>query len=205
MSATGSSDTVKINTMSKTVDGDFEISQDALKRVEELKKEYPEPVSAVMPIMYIVQEEKGYLSDQGIRWISSQVGLSPVHVMELATFYTMYRKKPLGKYHIQICRTLSCGLCGAKKLMEYLHERLGVNAKEVTEDGMFSYEYVECLGSCGTAPMCEINDTFFENLTPEKLAEVMDKILVEKPDLSYSTVKDDIGDGLKGAPKSEVI
>jgi hypothetical protein len=75
----------------------------------------------------------------------------------------------------------------------------------VTEDGIFSYEYVECLGSCGTAPMCEINDTFFENLTPEKLAEVMDKILVEKPDLSYSTVKDDIGDGLKGCPKSEVI
>lgn len=183
----------------------FSISEEAGQRVEKLLVRYPQKQSAVMPLLYLVQEEHGHISDEAIDWIAETVGLTPVHVLELVTFYTMYRKEPLGKYHIQVCRTLSCGLCGAKKLMEYLHTRLGVEPRTVTEDGLFSYEHVECLGSCGTAPMCEINDTYFENLTPEKLAEVLDRLEKESPDLAYSTKKDDIGEGLSGCPKSEVI
>lgn len=183
----------------------FSISPEGEKKVSELKAKYPQPQSAVMPILYLVQEEHGHISDAAVDWISEQVGISPAHVMELVTFYTMYRKEPLGKYHIQVCRTLSCGLCGAKKLMEYLHERLGVEPKQVTKDGMFSYEHVECLGSCGTAPMCEINDTYFENLTPEKLKSVLDDIEKSKPDLSYSQSRDELGEGLEGYSKSEVM
>ncbi|MCB0321538.1 MAG: NAD(P)H-dependent oxidoreductase subunit E, partial [Bdellovibrionales bacterium] len=153
-------------------------------------------------ILYVVQEEHGCISEEAVQWVSDQVGIAPVHVRELVTFYTMYRSKPLGKYHIQVCRTLACGLCGAKGIMEHLHERLGIEPREVTADGMFSYEYVECLGSCGTGPMCQINDTFFEQLTPSKLEEILVKIEKEKPDLSLSGVRDELGAGLQGYPKS---
>ena len=183
----------------------FSISEEGKERVQKLLEQYPQKQSAVMPILFIVQEENEHISDEAIDWVSEQTGISPVHVMELVTFYTMYRREPLGRYHIQVCRTLSCGLCGAKGLMEYIHKRLGIEPRQVSEDGLFSYEYVECLGSCGTAPMCEINDTYFENLTPEKLGEVMDRIEKEAPDLAYSAKRDTLGEGLSGKPKSEVI
>lgn len=181
------------------------MSEQAEKRIEEIKKLYPDPKSAVMPALYIAQEELGSITDQAVEWVSEKVGIPPVHVREVATFYTMYYKKPVGKYHFQVCRTLSCALCGARNITEHLHKRFGLKPGEVSKDGMWSYEEVECLGSCGTAPMCEINDTYFENLTPAKVEEIIARIEKEKPDLRYSTVKDALGSGLKGCPKSEVI
>lgn len=183
----------------------FSVSEEAKSRVAKLRELYPDPKSAVMPLLFIVQEENGHIGNDAIHWVSEQTGISPVHVMELVTFYTMYRREPLGKYHIQVCRTLSCALCGAKGLMEKLRERLGVEPGEVTPDGMFSYEYVECLGSCGTAPMCEINDRYFENLTPERLGELVDQIESENPDLSFSTIRDVLGEGLPNSSRSEVL
>lgn len=180
-------------------------SKAAEDRVEELKKRYPDPKSAVMPALYIAQEEIGHVSDEAIAWVAERVGLSPVHVREVATFYTMYYKKPVGKYHVQVCRTLSCALCGAKSLMEYMYGRFGVAPHEVTKDGMWSYEAVECLGSCGSGPMCQINDHFFENLNVQKFGELIDRIEREKPELRFSTLKDTLGEGLKGYPKSQVI
>jgi NADH-quinone oxidoreductase E subunit len=180
-------------------------SDEAVKRVAELKKKYPDVKSAVMPALYVAQEELGYLNQDAVEWVAEQVGMPPVHVKELVTFYTMYYSKPVGKYHFQVCRTLSCALRGSKELMELLHEKFGTLPNEVTADGMWSYEPVECLGSCGTAPMCEINDHFFENLTPQKLSEIIEKIKNEKPDLRLSAKKDALGAGLKGYPKSEVI
>lgn len=183
----------------------FDLSKEAKDQLEKIKARYPKPQSAVMSALFLVQEEHGVISDEAIDWISEQVDIKPVHVMELATFYTMYRRKPLGKYHIQVCRTLSCALCGAKKLMEKMKERYGIEPGEISEDGLFSYEYVECLGSCGTAPMCEINDTYFENLTPEKFDEILSRIEKEKPELSLSTKTETLGEGLSGHPKSEVL
>ena len=181
------------------------LSEKAEARVEELKALYPDARSAIMPILYIAQEELGSITEDAIQWVSAKTGIAPVHVMEVATFYTMYYKKPVGKYHIQICRTLACALCGAKKLSQYVHRRLGVGAGEITADGMWSWEEVECLGSCGTGPMCEINDHFFENLTPESLGTLMDRIAKELPDLRYSAVRDELGKGLEGYSKSQVI
>ncbi len=183
----------------------LQISEEAKKRLEELKGKYPDPRSAVMPALYIVQEELGSINDEAISWVSEAVDIPPVHVKELATFYTMYYQKPVGKYHIQVCRTLSCAICGSKKLSEKIHERLGIAPGEVSEDGMWSFEQVECLGSCGSAPMCEINDVYFENLSPEKLDELMDVIESQKPDLRYSTIRGELGDGIKGRTKSEVL
>jgi NADH-quinone oxidoreductase E subunit len=181
------------------------LSPEAAERVAKLKEKYPDPKSAVMQALYVAQEELGHLGDEAIAWVAEQVNMSPVHVRELVTFYTMYYSKPVGTYHFQVCRTLSCALRGSRPLMEHLHERFGVEPGEVTEDGMFSYEAVECLGSCGTAPMCEINDTYFENLTPEKLEAIIKRIESEKPDLRYSTKRDELGAGFSDLPKSEVI
>jgi NADH-quinone oxidoreductase subunit E len=128
-----------------------------------------------------------------------------VQVWEVATFYTMYYKQPVGRYHIQVCRTLPCALRGSKKISEFVHERFGIKPGEVTQDGMWSFDEVECLGSCGTAPMCQINDVFFENLTEEKLDQLLIRIQNEQPDLRLSTVRDDLGAGLSGCPKSEII
>lgn len=181
------------------------LSTKAEERIEQLKKLYPDAKSAVMPALYIAQEEFGFINDQAIEWVSAKVGIAPVHVREVATFYTMYYKKPVGKYHVQICRTLSCALCGSKCLSQTLKERLKINPGEVSADGFWSYEEVECLGSCGTAPMAEINDCYFENLSADKLNELMDRIEKEEPDLRFSTINQKLGEGLKGYPKSEVV
>lgn len=181
------------------------ISEAANKRIDQIIAQYPEKRSAIMPALYIAQDELGYINDEAIEWVSKKIGIAPVHIMEVATFYTMYYRRLMGRYHVQVCRTLSCALCGAKKLTEYLQHRLHIKPGEVSKDGMWSYEEVECLGSCGTAPMCEINDSFFENLTAEKLGALMDRIEREKPELRLSTLKDELGEGLKGCVKSEVI
>lgn len=180
-------------------------SAKAEQRVEEIKKLYPSAKSAVMPALYIAQEEIGYINDAAIEWVSARVGIAPVHVREVATFYTMYYRKPVGKYHVQVCRTLACALCGGRKLTEHLKSRFKVGPNEVTPDGMWSYEEVECLGSCGTGPLCEINDCYFENLTVEKLDKLLTRIENEKPDLRLSTLNDSLGAGLKDHPKSEII
>lgn len=181
------------------------ISDEAEHRLEELKALYPDPRSAVMPALYIAQEELGVLEDEAVQWVSERLDIPPVHVQELVTFYTMYHQRPVGRYHIQLCRTLSCALCGKDKLLKTIRERLGVDPGEVTADGMWSYEEVECLGSCGTAPMCEINDTFFENLTPEELNKIMDLIEKDQPDLSFSTKQDRLGAGLSGYAPSAIL
>lgn len=182
-----------------------QFSKQAEGRIEAIKARYPNPKSAVMPALYLAQEELGHITDEAIQWVSEKVGMAPVHVMEVATFYTMFYKKPVGKYHVQVCRTLSCALRGARMITEHLHKKFGTQPNEITPDGMWSYEEVECLGSCGTAPMCEINDHYFENLTVEKLDLILAQIAKEQPDLRLSTLRDDLGQGLIGHPKSEVI
>lgn len=175
----------------------FQFSKEAVDKVTSLKAQYPDPRSAVMPALYIVQEEEGKITQDGVDWVSQQIGIAPMQVWEVATFYTMYYKKSVGRYHFQVCRTLPCALCGARKITEQLHKRFGITPGEVSKDGMWSYEEVECLGSCGTAPVCEINDQYFENLSPEKIDQLIERIGKETPDLRFSAKREDIGAGLK--------
>ena len=177
----------------------------AEKRADEVIAQYPQKRSAVMPLLYIAQEETKFVTQQAVDWVASKLEMPPVQVWEVATFYTMYYKKPVGQYHVQICRTLPCALRGARKVSEYFHKRLGLQPGEISNDGMWSFEEVECLGSCGTAPMCQINDVFFENLTDEKLDVIVSRIEKEQPDLRFSTIRDELGAGLAGSPKSEII
>lgn len=181
------------------------LSSAAEKRAQEIIPKYPQSRSAVMPLLYIAQEELGYITQDAVEWVAAKLAMPPIQVWEVATFYTMYYKKPVGRYHIQVCRTLPCALRGAKFISEYLHKRLALRPGEVSADGMWSFDEVECLGSCGTAPMCQINDTFFENLTEEKLEQLLARIEKDKPDLRLSAIRDELGAGLAGYPKSQII
>jgi len=183
----------------------MKLSERAETALAEIKKKYPAEKSAVVPALYIAQEELGCLNEEALAWVAERTGVQPAHVRELASFYSMFYSRRLGRYNIQVCRTLPCALRGAEKIVEYLRDRFGLKPGQVSADGMWSYEEVECLGSCGTAPVCRINDHYFENLTPQKLALIIERLTVEKPDLSYSTILDSLGVGLKDYPKSEIV
>jgi NADH-quinone oxidoreductase E subunit len=206
VSVTDNAQVFHINTRGiQAVKEPVNLSEAAERRAQEIIAGYPQSRSAVMPLLYIAQEELGHITQQAVEWVAARLKMPPVQVWEVATFYTMYYKKPMGRYHVQVCRTLPCALRGAKKVSEFVHKRLGIKPGEVTKDGMWSFDEVECLGSCGTAPMCQINDAFFENLTEERLEALLVRIEKEQPDLKLSTVRDALGAGLAGHPRSEIV
>lgn len=144
--------------------------------IEEITKRYPDRRSAIMPALYIAQEKYGYLSKEAMEEVAAILDIPPVQVYEVATFYTMYNKEPVGRFHIQVCTNVSCLLLGAENLLELLKEKLGIDKGETTKDGLFTLSTVECLGSCGTAPVMQINETYYENLTEEKVEEILSKL-----------------------------
>jgi NADH-quinone oxidoreductase subunit E len=136
---------------------------------------YPVKRSAILPLMFIVQRERGYLDPPGVTYLADRLGVRITDIWEVATFYSMINTEPVGKYHFQICKTLSCKILGANRITEHCTRRLGIKAGETTADGMFSLSEVQCLGSCGTAPMMQIGFDFHENLTTEKVDELIEK------------------------------
>src|SRR2546423_4147217 len=137
---------------------------------------YPVTRSAILPLMFIVQRERGYLDAPGVSYLANRLGLRITDIWEVATFYSMLHTEPTGRYHIQVCKTLSCKLLGAKKITEHCSQKLGIKVGETTPDGKFSLSEVECLGSCGTAPMFQVNFDYHENLTPEKVDQIVDSL-----------------------------
>jgi NADH-quinone oxidoreductase subunit E len=126
--------------------------------------------SAIMPLLRRVQQEEGYVSEERIEEIASLIESTATEVKSVMSFYSAYSDVPTGKYHIQVCMTLSCALAGANQMWDYLEETLGIAAGEVTPDGLFSIARVECLGSCGTAPMLQVSDSsYFERMTRKRL------------------------------------
>jgi NADH-quinone oxidoreductase subunit E len=138
-------------------------------------KEYPTRRSFLVPMLLYTQDELGYLSDQAIAYLAEKTGLTELEVRNVISYYSMLHTKPLGKYHVQVCANISCMLRGADELMEHCEKKLGIGNKQITPDGIFSLEEVECIGACSWAPAVQVNYDFHENLTPEK----MDKILEE--------------------------
>ena len=137
---------------------------------------YPVLRSAILPLMFIVQRERGYLDPPGVLYLARRLKLRVTDIWEVATFYSMIHVEPIGKYNIQICRTLSCKIRGAGKITEYCSQKLGIKVGETTADGKFTLTEVECLGSCGTAPMLQVNFDYHENLTPEKIDQILEKL-----------------------------
>jgi NADH-quinone oxidoreductase subunit E len=145
--------------------------------IEELISHYPKKRSASLMLLHALQDQFGYISRQAVEWIAAKLELQPINVYELVTFYPMLHQKPVGKYHLRVCRTLSCALGGSSKLHEHLCSKLGldphIHGPQTTDDGQYTLEFVECLASCGTAPVMMCNDSFHEGVTEKKAEEIL--------------------------------
>ena len=149
-------------------------SEETRREFERLLPRYPDRRAAVLPTLYLAQRDFGYLSDEAVRYVADLLGFPPSLIYGVATFYTMYNKKPVGKYHLQICRNLSCSLMGAEHLIEHVARKIGVKPGETTADGRFTLSTAECLGSCGTAPVMQINGDYYENLSEDSVDALLD-------------------------------
>lgn len=149
-------------------------SEETRARFERMLTRYPNREAAILPTLHLAQREFGYLSDAAIRYVADLLGFTPAYIEGVTTFYTMFHRKPVGKYHLQICRNLSCSLMGAEHLIERVSRKIGVKPGETTADGRFTLTTVECLGSCGTAPVMQVNDDYHENLTEDSIDAILD-------------------------------
>jgi NADH-quinone oxidoreductase E subunit len=153
-----------------------EFSPAAKAKFEEYLRRYPIKRAAIMPTLWLAQREFGWLSTETLEYVARLLELPPAFVASVASFYTMYCKRPVGKHHVQVCTNLSCALRGAEEIVDCLRKRLGVEVGETTADGRFTLSEVECLGSCGTAPMMQVDDDYWENLTPESTLALVDRL-----------------------------
>lgn len=144
--------------------------------LDEILSRYPVRRSAMLPLLNLAQKEEGYVSEAAMKEIAKILQLTPSQVYETATFYTMLSLKPIGKFHIQVCRSLMCALVRADELIAWIQQQLGIGVGQTTKDGLFTLGAVECLGSCGTGPMMQINDDYYEQLTEEKVARIFDDL-----------------------------
>jgi NADH-quinone oxidoreductase E subunit len=156
----------------------FAFNEASLAQAQKHIAKYPKgrQASAVMPLLWIAQYQEGWVSRAAMDVIAGMLDMAPIRVYEVATFYTQYNLKPVGKHLIQVCRTTPCWLRGADDLTETCKKKLGIGMKETTSDGKFTLMEVECLGACVNAPMVQINDDFYEDLTPETLSKVLDEL-----------------------------
>jgi NADH-quinone oxidoreductase E subunit len=151
-------------------------TEENLKKVEEIKKRYPTAQAALLPVLWIAQEQFGWISEDVMRYVAELLGLPYSHVYGVVTFYTMYNKKPLGKYHLQVCTNISCMLNGAYENLEHIQRKLNIKVGQTTPDMKFTLSEVECLGSCGTAPVIQVNDDYYENMTKEKIDKLIEQL-----------------------------
>ena len=154
----------------------IQFSSDALEEYERILGNYPVKRAAIMPALWLAQREFGHLSAEVQQYVADLMGFPLAWVSGLASFYTMYYKKPVGKYHLQVCTNVSCMLRGSDDIVRVIEDRLKVGLGETTVDGKFSLEEVECLASCGTAPMMQVNDDYHENLTPRSTLELIERL-----------------------------
>jgi NADH-quinone oxidoreductase subunit E len=157
----------------------FQVPTNIEAEIDELISHYPQKRSASLMVLHALQDRFGHISAEAMEWTAKKLGLQPINVYELVTFYPMFRQQPGGKYQLKICRTLSCALGGSYKLHEHFCQRLGLDSHkhgpQTTSDGRFTVEFVECLASCGTAPVKMCNDDFYEGVSEQKAEEILEK------------------------------
>jgi NADH-quinone oxidoreductase E subunit len=155
---------------------EIEFNQEELERVDNMISKYPEKQAALMPVLWLAQKKWGWISKDVMAYVANLLDVSLAHVEGVATFYTMYFKKPMGKYHLQICTNVSCMLKDGDSIYRHVSEKLNIGNMETTPDGMFSLEEVECMGACGGAPMMAVNDDYFENMDIEKVDKLIEEL-----------------------------
>jgi NADH-quinone oxidoreductase subunit E len=152
----------------------LEFSDSAKKEIDKLMGRYPTRQAALLPALYLAQREFGFISDEVVAYLSKTMELPKSRIFGVATFYTMFNKKPVGKYFIQVCGNISCAMLGADSLFDYLSQKLGIKEGETSKDGRFTLCKVECLGACGEAPMMQINDNYYGSLTKDKVNQILE-------------------------------
>jgi NADH-quinone oxidoreductase subunit E len=157
--------------------GNFAITPELEAEVDELVTHYPQKRAASLMVLHAIQEKFGWISQEAVEWTAKKLGLQPINVYELVTFYPMLRQQSMGKFQIKVCRTLSCALGGAYELHKHFCEKLGLDAHahgpQTTKDGKFTVEFVECLASCGTPPVMMCNDAFYENISHKAADQIL--------------------------------
>ena len=156
---------------------DFAVPASLEAEIDELITHYPQKRSASLMLLHSIQEHFGYISQQAVEWIATKLELQPINIYELVTFYPMLQQKPVGKYHLRVCRTLSCALGGSYKLHEHFCKKLGLDldqhGPQTTQDRKYTLEFVECLAGCGTAPVIMCNEAFHEGVSEKRADEIL--------------------------------
>ncbi len=155
--------------------GKFNYTPQNEEKFQKIAKKYPKIDSMMLPAWWLVQEQEGWVSPDAMIYVAEKLGKSPIQVYEFATFYTMFNLKPIGTYHIELCKTLSCMIMGAPELKKFRKDTLGIEPGQTTADGKFHLSEVECQGACGGAPMIALNHTYHENLTVDKLKKIIEE------------------------------
>ena len=159
-------------------DTPFEFTSENLKRIDGIVANYPEghKAAAVIPVLDLAQRQHGWLPISAMNQVAKLLGMPKMRVYEVATFYTMFNRSPVGKYHIQICTTTPCMLCDSTGILNTIREKLGIEVGETTSDSLFTLTEVECLGACVNAPMVQINDDYYEDLTAKDTEFILDEL-----------------------------
>ena len=151
----------------------FKYTEENEKEFERIAAKYPKIDAMMLPALWLVQEQEGWVSPDAMLFMAEKLGKTPIEVHSFASFYTMFNLKPIGTYHIELCKTLSCMIMGAPELKKFIKDTLGIGPGETTADGKFHFSEVECQGACGGAPMIALNHTYHENLTVDKLDKII--------------------------------
>ena len=146
------------------------------QKIDEYISHYPSKRSAILPALYVAQDEHGYVTDEDVKYLAKRLDMRVNEVEEVVTFYSMYSRVPVGKYKLQVCRTISCMVVGAPEITKHLCSKLGVKVNETTPDGKFTVQEVECLGYCDLAPVLQVNFDYHEQITPERAGEIVDQL-----------------------------
>lgn len=154
----------------------FALTPERDRELDEILKRYPTRMAACIPALHLCQDQNGWVSDEVIAWVANRLDLPPAHVKGVVTFYTLFNQQPVGKHQLWVCRTLPCALRGAGEVLHHCEKRLGIKPGETTSDGKITLRTAECLASCGTAPMVQVDKEYHENLTTEKLDALLDRL-----------------------------
>ena len=155
----------------------FVLSAEREREMSEILTRYPTRRAACIPVLHLCQDQEGFVSEEAMIYVAEKLGVSTAQVKGVVTFYTLFNTAPVGKHQVWVCRTLSCALRGAKDIIGHCEKRLGVHVGETTKDGKVTLRTAECLASCGTAPMMQVDKNYYENLTAVEVDRILDRLL----------------------------
>ena len=155
----------------------FSLTADRERELNEIISRYPTKMAATIPALHVIQDQEGWISEEVMIWLAHRLDVSPAHIKGVVTFYTLFHTEPVGKHQVWVCRTLSCALRGAENIIAHCEKKLGIHLGETSADGKVTLRTAECLASCGTAPMMQVDKTYYENLTPAEVDRILDRVL----------------------------